>query len=137
MSDFRPFVLFAILLLPVSAVAQHGTADNGYFPNGYNGDTWSGVVSSVAPATKEVSLVYTHHGKTAVFQGELSKGSRVHANGDKEKQQIMSEGISVGARIRVYYIPNQTSDDLGSAAPFKVFNNNLLAARGMRNAGST
>jgi hypothetical protein len=130
MSDFRPFVLFAILLLPVSAVAQHGTADNGYFPNGYIGDTWSGVVSSVAPATKEVSLVYTHHGKTAVFQGILSKGSRVQANGDKKKQQIVSEGISIGARIRVYYLPNQTSDDLGGGPfPFKAFGNNLLEAQ--------
>jgi hypothetical protein len=130
MNDSRLFVLFAILLLPMSASAQHGTADNGYFPNGYNGDTWSGVVSSVAPGTKEVSLVYTHHGKTAVFQGMLSKGSRVQANGDKKKQQIMSEGISIGARIRVYYIPNQTSDDLGGGPfPFKAFGNNLLEAQ--------
>jgi hypothetical protein len=133
MSDFRLFVLLAILLLPTSSSAQHGTADNGYFPSGYIGDTWSGVVSSVAPATKEVSLVYTHHGKTAVFQGILSKGTRVQANGDKKKQQIVSEGISVGAHIRVYYMPNQTSDDLGGAPfPFKAFGNNLLEAQ--RNA---
>jgi hypothetical protein len=130
MSDSRPFVLFAMLLLPISTVAQHGTADNGYFPNGYIGDTWSGVVSSVSPATKEVSLVYTHHGKTAVFQGILSKGSRVQANGDKKKQQILSEGISVGAHIRVYYMPNQTSDDLSRGPfPFKAFGNNLLEAQ--------
>ena len=120
--------MLAILLLPVSVVAQHGTADNGYYPNGYNGDTWSGVVSSVEPATKAVSLVYTHHGKTAVFEGILSKHYRVQASGDKNKQQIVSAGISVGGCIKVYSIAKQTSDELGSAAPFKVFNNNLLPA---------
>ena len=51
--------------------------------------------------------------------------------GDKEKQKIMATGISVGAQLRVYYIPNQTSDDLGGGPfPFKAFGNNLLERPG-------
>jgi hypothetical protein len=70
--------------------------------------------------------VYTHHGRAALFEGILSKRCRVQANGDKNKQQIVSAERSVGARIRVYYVPNQTSDELESGAPSKV----LLVAPG-------
>ncbi len=80
MAEFRLFVLFAILLLPECLVAQHGTADNGYYPSGYQGDTWTGIVSSLDTATKAVSLVHTHKGKSARFEGVLAKGYRVQAN---------------------------------------------------------
>jgi hypothetical protein len=129
MGEFRPFALLATLLLPVTLVAQHGTASNGYYPIGYNGDTWTGIVSSVEPTTKELSLLYTHQGKTDHFEGVLAKGYQLRANGDKEKQQIMARGIGVGDHLKVYYMSNQTSDDLGSGFPFKVFGNNLLGTR--------
>ena len=70
--------------------------------------------------------MYTHKGKTDVFEGILSKSYRVQSNGDKEKQQIVATGIAVGARLKVYYVPNQTSDELGTAALFKGFAKNLL-----------
>ena len=130
MSNLRFFALQVILLFPVCAAAQHGTAGSGYYPSGYGGDTWSGVVSSVVPATKSVSLVYTRHGKTAFFEGILSKGYRIQTSGDKNKQQIMSTGISVGSHLRVYYLENQTSDDLGPVASFKAYGNDLLARSG-------
>ncbi len=126
MSECRVFVLLATLLLPVSLIAQHGTADNGYFPSAYQGDTWTGIVSNTAPATRELSLVYTHKGRTDVFEGVLSKSFRVQTNGDKEKQRIVATGITIGVHLRVYYVPNQTTDDLGVTAPFKAFGKNLL-----------
>jgi hypothetical protein len=125
-SEFRLLVLLATLLLPASLVAQHGTADNGYFPTAYQGDTWTGIVSNTAPSTRELSLVYTHKGKTDVFEGVLSKSYRVQSNGDKEKKQIAATGITMGVHLRVYYVPNQTTDDLGVTAPFKAFGTNLL-----------
>ena len=97
MAEFRLFVLFAILLLPECLVAQHGTANNGYYPSGYQGDTWTGIVSSLDTATKAVSLVHTHKGKSARFEGVLAKGYRVQAKDEKEKQQIRDTGIAVGA----------------------------------------
>jgi hypothetical protein len=126
MDKFRFFVLLATLLLPASLVAQHGTADNGYYPTLYQGDTWTGLVSSLDPTTKEISLLYTHKQKTVIFSGALAKGYRVLSKGAKEKQQIVSLGITLGARLRVYYIPNQTTDEVGEAAPFKAFSKNLL-----------
>ena len=127
MAEFRLFVLLAILLLPECLVAQHGTANNGYYPSGYQGDTWTGIVSSLDTATKAVSLVHTHKGKSARFEGVLAKGYRVQAKDEKEKQQIRDTGIAVGAHLRVHYIPNQTSDDLGAGPSyFKAFGNSLL-----------
>jgi hypothetical protein len=130
MNKFQLFVLFTALLLPASLMAQHGTADNGYYPMAYQGDTWTGIVSSLDPTTKEVVLVYTHKEKTAVFEGVLAKNYQVHTNGSKEKQQVLATGISVGAHLRVYYIANQTSDEVGGTSPFKAFSNNLLVSSG-------
>jgi len=126
MTESRFVVLLATLFLPVSLIAQHGTAENGYYPNGYQGDTWTGIVSSLNPTTKEISLVYTHKEKTLVFDGLLAKGYRVQANSDKQKQEIKATGITVGTRLRVFFMPNQTSDEVGGPFPFKAFGNNLL-----------
>ena len=126
MREFQLAVLLVTLLFPVALFAQHGTAGNGYYPVAYQGDTWTGIVSSLDPRTKDISLVYTHKGKTAVFEGILAKGVRVQTNGDKQKQQILATGITVGTHLRVFYIPNQTSDELGVTFPFKAFGNNLL-----------
>jgi hypothetical protein len=123
-------LVLAALLLPGSLLAQHGSADSGYFPTAYQGDTWTGIVSSVDSAARLVSLTYTHKGKTEVFEGILSKRYRVLSNSDKEKQKIVSTGIEVGVRIKVYYVPNEASDELGAATPFKAFGNNLLERSG-------
>jgi hypothetical protein len=130
MSKYSLFVLLAMLFLPGSLVAQHGSANNGYFPSAYQGDTWTGIVSNTAPSARELSLVYTHKGKTDVFEGVLSKSYRVQSNGDKEKQQIAAAGIAMGVHLKVYYVPNQTSDELGATAPFKAFGSNLFEASG-------
>lgn len=130
MNKFQLLVLFTALLLPASLVAQHGTADNGYYPMAFQGDTWTGIVSSLDPITKEVVLVYTHKEKTAVFEGILAKGYQVHTNDSKEKQQVLATGISVGAHLRVYYIANQTSDEVGGTSPFKAFGKSFLEVPG-------
>jgi hypothetical protein len=126
MSEFRLVVLLATVFFPASLLAQHGSAENGYYPTGYHGDTWTGIVSSLDPTTEKISLVYTHKEKTAVFEGILAKGYRFQTNGDKQKQRIVTTGIAVGTRLRVFYMPNQTSDEVGGAFPFKAFGNHLL-----------
>jgi hypothetical protein len=115
-----------VLAFPACPLAQHGTADNGYFPAAYQGDTWTGVVSMTDPATREITLLHTQKQKTAVFQGVLSKSFRVPSSGEKQTQQIVAQGIAIGSHLRVYYIPDQTSDQLGTTAPFKAFNNHFL-----------
>jgi hypothetical protein len=127
MTKLRFAVLLAIMILPVSLLGQHGSAENGYFPVHYQGDTWTGIVSAIDLATRKVSLVYTHKQKTAVFEGVLANGYRVQTNDDKEKKQIAAMGIAVGTCLRVYYIPEQTSNEVGGSAQFKAFGSNHFA----------
>jgi hypothetical protein len=128
MRKFYGIALLATLVLPLPIAAQHSTAEAGYYPNGYFGDMWTGIVSSVAPTTKGLSLVYTHQGRTEFFKGVLAESCRVQVGGDKEKKQIVASGIFVGARLRVYYLPKQTSNHMGKGPfPYKAFGNNLLA----------
>jgi len=121
MRDFLLFALLAPLFLPVSLMAQHGSSGNGYYPEAYGGDTWTGIVSSLAPATREVSLVYTHQDKTDRFVGVLAKNYQLQFNDDKRKKQILATGITVGTRVTVYYMANQTSDNVGKYSRFKAF----------------
>ena len=39
-------VVLTLLCIGIS-VAQHGTAEPGYYPPGFNGDTWTGEVTAV------------------------------------------------------------------------------------------
>ena len=43
----------------VAVKAQHGTVANGYFPMGYEGDTWTGMVTTTDDATRAVNLTYS------------------------------------------------------------------------------
>ena len=90
----------------MALAAQQGTAENGYYPTGYQGDTWTGIVSSLNPANRELTLVYTHKHKTIAFSGVLAKNFRAQAKSDKEKQQVAATGITVGMHLRAFYIPN-------------------------------
>jgi hypothetical protein len=131
MREFRLFVLLATLLLPACLFAQHGSSENGMYPIGYHGDTWNGVVSSISTETRGVTLVYTQKGKTTIFEGTFSKACRMLANDPKQKKQLEDTGVAIGSHIRVYYMPNQTTDELNSTPTiFKAFSNNLLDPAG-------
>src|SRR5580693_5093046 len=61
------YFLILLLTLASSALAQHGTAENGYYPPGYNGDTWTGAILSANEQTSEITLSYTKGGKSQTF----------------------------------------------------------------------
>ena len=61
-------VLFSFLCAPPSH-SQKGTAPNGYYPPGYNGFTFSGVVESTDAG--QLILVYTSDRKHEQFVGRL------------------------------------------------------------------
>ncbi len=94
------------LLLPLSAHAQHGTAENGYWPMGFNGDTWTGVVSAANDDTREITLTYTKGDKTQTFTGVLQEGYNVKANDGTPHHLKVSE-IPLGTRLKVYYMARE------------------------------
>ncbi|HXM23060.1 MAG TPA: hypothetical protein VN948_17515 [Terriglobales bacterium] len=99
-------LLFVVCLLPAVAgvlSAQHGTAPNGYFPMGYNGDTWTGEVSAVNDTDREITLVDTTSKKTETFVGVLQRGYKVKLKNGNLAELTVST-IPTGTRLRVYYM---------------------------------
>lgn len=51
--------LLGILICTTGARPQRGTAENGYYPPGYAGDTFTGVVTAADDASRSITLTYT------------------------------------------------------------------------------
>jgi hypothetical protein len=100
------FGLSICLLLPLLTHAQHGTAEDGYWPMGFVGDTWTGVVSSTNDGTREITLRYTKGDKTQTFTGVLQDGYGVKASDGTSHVLKVSE-IPRGTKLKVYYMPKE------------------------------
>jgi hypothetical protein len=99
----------AVLFLgTVEGKAQHGTAGNGYFPPGYEGDTWTGTVTTTDDATRTVTLTYSSKRKTETFTGVLQEGCCKVKMSDGTVQELRPSQLSPGRRVMVYYIPKTT-----------------------------
>lgn len=108
------FLAIAMFMFASSALAQHGTAENGYYPAGYQGDTWTGVVVSASEQTGEITLSCTKSGKSQTFVGVPETGYLVHEYSGATRPLRMSD-IPVGKTIKVWYIP-ETKKVNGSKA---------------------
>jgi hypothetical protein len=104
-------ILFAFFVLASPTFAQHGTAENGYYPAAYYGDTWTGVVVSANEQTGEITLSYTNGGKTQTFVGVPEIGYLVHEHNGSTRPLKMSD-IPVGRTVKVWYVSeNKKVDD--------------------------
>jgi hypothetical protein len=117
MSNSREIQKAAIIVLVIMAVlspatveskAQHGTAGNGYFPPGYEGDIWTGSVTTTDDTTRTVTLTYSNKKKTETFTGVLQGGCCKVKMSDGTVQELKPSQLSPGRRITVYYIPKTT-----------------------------
>lgn len=98
----------ALLVFASSAFAQHGRAGNGYYPPGYDGDTWSGQVVSVNEQTREITLSYTKNGKSQMFVGVPEDDYLVKEHKGPTRPLKMTD-ISIGKTIKVWYMPEMKS----------------------------
>jgi hypothetical protein len=101
----RDIVFAACLLLAIAGVlhAQHGTATDGFYPVGYNGDMWTGQVSAANDSSREITLVYTTSKKTETFVGVLEQGYKAKLK-DGTLAELKLSMIPTGTRLRVYYM---------------------------------
>jgi hypothetical protein len=100
----RHMLLAACFLLMAEALsAQHGTATNGYFPIGYAGDTWTGEVSAVDEAKREITLVYKRKNGDETFVGVVQSGYQVKLK-DGKTGELKLGTIPLGTRLTVYYM---------------------------------
>jgi hypothetical protein len=103
------FGMLAVLFLgSVEGNAQHGTAGAGYWPMGYNGDTWTGIVTATDDTTRSVTLTYSSKKKTETFTGVLQEGCCKVKMSDGTVQELRPSQLSPGRRIMAYYIPKTT-----------------------------
>lgn len=103
-------ILAVVLSGAGSALAQHATADRGYYPQNYNGDVWMGVVVSTNEQTHEITLSFTKGSKTETFVGVPEKDYSVHERNGPVRPLKMSD-IPVGRTIKVWYIPETRKVD--------------------------
>lgn len=98
-------LIAALLTCSALAFAQHGTAGNGYYPPGYTGDTWTGIVVSASEQTREITLSYTNpkNGKTETFIGVPEQEYLVHEHGGVTRPLKMSD-VPLGRTVKVWYL---------------------------------
>jgi hypothetical protein len=104
------FVAVLAALLSWSALAQQGTAPAGYYPLGYNMDTWMGTVSSVNDATGEITLHYVGKKGIESFTGVLRSDYKVTRK-DGTQHVLKPSDCPIGARLLVYYSPKTKKVD--------------------------
>ena len=97
------FLPLALFVFASAAFGQHGAAENGYYPPGYQGDTWTGVVVSASEQTGEITLSYTKGGKSQTFVGVPEAGYLVHEHSGTTRPLKMSD-IPIGKIIKVWYM---------------------------------
>src|SRR5436309_14036037 len=104
-SDMKRILLATLILITMFGVAraQHGTAPNGYYPMGYHGDIWTGEVTAVNAANREITLTYVKGEKRESFVGVLPEGYKVKLKDGSDHELKVSE-IPIGARVTVYYL---------------------------------
>lgn len=124
----RKLLLLAILfvLSNGSALAQKGHAsESGYYPTGYAGDTWTGVVTSVNEDTREFTLTYKKKDKEESFVAFLAKEYR-HKMANGTFEQIKLDDL-MGMTIRVYYMPKTKKVNDQKVKYNDVFNFKIVA----------
>src|SRR2546423_665081 len=95
--------LVAVFVVTTTAIAQHGMIERGGLYNfPYHGDTWTGIVSSIDPSTRHLTLTSTAKEKTETFTGVLQdEGATLE---DKDGNPIANKPITIGDKIMVFYV---------------------------------
>ncbi len=95
-------VLFSTVTL---CRAQYGTAENGYYPPTYTGETFTGAVASANNETREITLSYANpkDGKTQTFTGVLEDGYSLRLK-DGNLHELKPSEIKLGTQFKVYYL---------------------------------
>lgn len=100
-TDVRTAVLLSLLLAALAASAQHGIAPSGYYPASYRGDTFTGTVASVDPATDTVTLEYKKDSQGEVLPVRLEGGCKVPS---KTGEPMRAKNIPPGTVLKAYYM---------------------------------
>jgi hypothetical protein len=105
------FLLLSCSLVAATTFAQHGSAESGYFPATYAGDTFSGKVTAVDDASRTVTLEFSApNKKTETFTGTIEK-DYVARWKDGTNHTLQPSDIPIGTQLKVYYMPREVKVD--------------------------
>lgn len=90
----------AMLLLCGVVSAQYGTAPNNYYPDSYDGVTFTGTVVSATQDT--ITLSYTHGNRTDTFEGYVTAPCNLPETRTTTRPTPLS-GVPTGAVITAFY----------------------------------
>lgn len=110
-------ILILIVCFSAGIRAQKGTAEPDYYPQGFNGETWTGEVTSTDDGKREITLTYKKKDKEETFVGILEEGYSVKMK-DGTMHQLKVSDIPDGTRIKVYYWTKTTKDASGAKVKF-------------------
>jgi hypothetical protein len=116
---------FLAVVITLTAVAQHGTAPNGYYPVGYNMDTWTGAVSTTNDATGEITLEYAGKKGSETFTGVLRPDYKITLK-DGTQHTLKPSDFPKGARLLVYYSPKTKKVDGNKVKYYEIWNMQAL-----------
>lgn len=141
------FGFLALCSINAVAVAQKGTAPPGFYPQGFNGDTWSGEVTAADEDKREITLTHGQGDKAKTFVAYIPDAGVYTSKGPDNS--IIVEIGSIDAKptksttpaaphmklsnllarqITVYYINREKKDANGEKIKFQeVFK--LIVAR--------
>jgi len=106
------FIVMVFILCIGFAFGQKGSAESGYYPIGYSGDTWTGTVTATNDATREITLTYAGKDKAQTFVGVLRQGYKLNMKDGSQHELKVSE-LEPGMRIKVYYVTKKEKSESG------------------------
>ncbi|HEX8196078.1 MAG TPA: hypothetical protein VF571_07820 [Pyrinomonadaceae bacterium] len=106
------FIFTLLLFLSSVSLAQKGTAEPDYYPQGYGGETWSGEVTAINEDTREFTLTYRNGDKTQTFVGVLQKGYKVKMKDGRDYEVKLAD--LKGMRLKAYYMTKSKKDSSGT-----------------------
>ena len=99
----RLLTLSALIAFQGLASGQEGKAPTGWYPEGYKGHTFTGVLQSVDESTHHLRLTHAAGYKTEVFVGVLVKGYTTHLP-DGSTRPLKVSDLPIGEHLTVYYM---------------------------------
>ena len=108
----RKTIFILMLLAGGNCLAQLGTAPSGYYPLGYGGSTFTGVVTARDAATQEIRLTYENKkkNKSENFVG-LLQGPCELPTGAKTTRELKVEDFPDGTALTAFYNTKSHKED--------------------------
>jgi len=98
----RLLTLCVLIASQAAASGQQGKAPTGWYPEGYKGHTFTGVLQSVDESTHHLRLTHSAGYKTEVFVGVLVKGYTTPLPDGTRLLKVSD--LPIGQHLTVYYM---------------------------------